>query len=73
MFNIAAFKQVCRILAVYTSNSIKPMEVLDRLRQMKNKEREIIMLSWAFEEMPGYSDCLISEFIGNLRGKVVVE
>jgi tRNA U54 and U55 pseudouridine synthase Pus10 len=66
------FKDVCRVLAVYTVNSVTPMQVITRLRDLK-KMREVHILSNAFEHMPGYSMYLIQEFIDLLRMKVVVQ
>jgi len=73
MFTIHDFKSVCRILAIYTSNLITPMEVMEKLRKFKNKEKEIASLSLAFETIPGYSNFVIQDFIDILRGKVVVQ
>jgi hypothetical protein len=72
MFSLAEFKRVCQLFAVYTASAVTPMEVMTRLRN-QNKIGPIVILSDAFEKMPGYSNYLISEFIDLMRLRTLVE
>ena len=72
MLTLKTFNAICRVFAVYSSNFVTPMQVLERLR-WRNKLKEIELLSLAMEEIPGNSNCVIRDFIDILRMKVVVQ
>ena len=72
MFSRQQFKDTCKILAIYSSNWVTPMQVLSRLRDLK-KTKEIKILSDVFESMPGFATCIIQDFIGEMRLKVIVD
>lgn len=71
MFTLQEFKRVCMLFGTYTANEITPIQVMQRLR-LRNKKREIEVLSDAFERLPGYSQYTIQEFIDILRMKTLV-
>lgn len=72
MFTYQEFKSVLRILSVYCSSVITPGQVMDRLRQQQ-KMTQIEILSFAFEEMPGYMNYTIQEFIDLMRLKTIIQ
>lgn len=72
MFSRQQFKDTCKVLAIYTANMVTPMQVLSRLRDLK-RMKEIKILSDAFETMPGFATCVIQDFIGEMRGKILIE
>jgi hypothetical protein len=72
MFSLPEFQTICRIFATYTANAITPLQVMMRLRQLKRYDA-IRLLSNAFEEMPGYMNYTIQEFIDAARLKTIIE